>query len=381
MYPREKVKWLNILHAGWPGGMVLAGILAIGMGDIDWRWKIGLTLVPTLVYSILLLGVKFPVSERVAAGVPYRDMLKDFGGLGAFVVTYLIALQVCEGILGIQTGKFLWPLLPALVAAVGFGLYVGSLGRIVYFVLLLVMIPLATTELGIDSWITDLMAPEMKHIGLNAGWVLVYTAAVMTVLRCFAGPITKRIQPLTLLAAGAVLSIIGLLSLSNATGAAVLLAATIYGFGKAYFWSTMLGVVGEQFPKGGALTMNCIGGVGMLGLSVGMVFLGNIQDRRIEHELLAQDQAKGTALHQTYLSEPKRSIFGTYQALDLAKVAAAPQADRELIEELKVASKKSALSTATVFPAIMLVAYIGLVLYYRRQGGYRPSELSAGAQH
>ena len=379
MYPREKVKWLNILHAGWPGGMVLAGVLAISMGAIDWRWKIALTLVPTLVYAVLLLGVKFPVSERVAAGIPYREMLKDFGGLGAFVVTYLVALQVCEGILGVQSGKFLWPLLPAVVAAIGFGLYVGSLGRIVYFVLLLVMIPLATTELGIDSWITDLMAPEMKHIGLNAGWVLVYTAAVMTVLRCFAGPITKRIQPLTLLAAGAVLAMIGLLSLSKATGAAVLLAATIYGFGKAYFWSTMLGVVGEQFPKGGALTMNCIGGVGMLGLSVGMVFLGNIQDRRIEQELVAQDLAKGTQLHQTYLSEPKRSIFGSYQALDLAKVQAAPVEERAQIEHVQTTAKKGALNTAIVFPLLMLVAYVGLILYFRSQGGYRVRELGNAA--
>ena len=26
MFNKEKVKWLNILHAGWPGGLVLAGI-------------------------------------------------------------------------------------------------------------------------------------------------------------------------------------------------------------------------------------------------------------------------------------------------------------------------------------------------------------------
>lgn len=381
MYPKEKVKWLNILHAGWPGGMVLAGVLAIAMGNIAWQWKVGLTLLPTVVYAVLLLGVRFPVSERVAAGVPYRDMLRDFGGLGAFVVTYLIALQVCEGILGIEQGKFVWPLLPAVLFGAGFGWYVGSAGRMVYFVLLLVMIPLATTELGIDSWITDLMAPEMKHIGLNAGWVLVYTAALMTILRCFAGPVTKLLAPLPLLALGAGLAIVGLFALSKAVGVGVLLAATLYGFGKAYFWSTMLGVVGEQFPKGGALTMNCIGGVGMLGLSVGMVFLGNIQDRRIDRELLAHDAAAGTRLHASYLTAEKRSIFGAYLALDQSKLAQAPAADRELIENIKVSAKKNALSTATVFPALMLLAYLGLIFHFRRQGGYRPAELGAGGHH
>lgn len=375
MYPKEKVKWLNILHAGWPGGMVLAGVLAIAMGDIAWQWKIGLTLVPTALYALLLWGVKFPVSERVAAGVPYRDMLRDFGGLGAFVATYLIALQVCEGLLGIESGKFVWPLLPAFVVALGFGWYVRSLGRVVYFVLLLVMIPLATTELGIDSWITDLMAPEMGHIGLNAGWVLVYTALIMTVLRCFAGPVTRLIAPLPLLALGAALAIIGLFALSKAAGIGVLLAATLYGFGKAYFWSTMLGVVGEQFPKGGALTMNCIGGVGMLGLSVGMVFLGNIQDRRIERELLAHDDAAGSKLHATYLTAEKRSLFGAYLALDQAKLAAASEADRRKIDEIKGTAKKNALSTAAIFPALMLAAYLGLIVHFARRGGYKAHEL------
>ena len=25
LFPNEKTKWLNILHAGWPGGLVLGG--------------------------------------------------------------------------------------------------------------------------------------------------------------------------------------------------------------------------------------------------------------------------------------------------------------------------------------------------------------------
>ena len=379
MYPREKVKWLNILHAGWPGGMVLAGVLAISLGGIDWRWKIGLTLVPTAIYGLLLLGARFPVSERVAAGVPYREMLRDFGALGAFVVLYLVALQVCEGILKLEAGKFAWPLLPAALGAGAFGWYVRGPGRILYFLLLLIMIPLATTELGIDSWITDLMAPEMGHIGLHAGWVLVYTAAVMTVLRCFAGPVTRHVSPFTLLTIGAGLAIAGLFALSHAAGIAVLVAATIYGMGKAYFWSTTLGVVGEQFPKGGALTMNCIGGVGMLGLSVGMVFLGNIQDRHIERALLAHDATAGTHLHARYLTAAKRSLFGPYLALDQVTLQAAPATDRDEIERAQTSAKKNALSTATVFPALMLVAYLGLMLHFRARGGYRPAELASAA--
>src|SRR3954468_6748512 len=47
LYPKEKTHYLNILHAGWPGGMVIGGLLAIALGgsggaENSWRWKAGL---------------------------------------------------------------------------------------------------------------------------------------------------------------------------------------------------------------------------------------------------------------------------------------------------------------------------------------------------
>ncbi len=62
-----------------------------------------------------------------------------------------------------------------------------------------------------------------------------------------------------------ILACIGLTGLGYAgAGLAVIVAGTIYAVGKTFFWATMLGVVGERFPKGGALTMGTIGGIGML---------------------------------------------------------------------------------------------------------------------
>ena len=40
MFKKDKTKWLNILHAGWPGGLVIGGILTILLGAQaaeDWR--------------------------------------------------------------------------------------------------------------------------------------------------------------------------------------------------------------------------------------------------------------------------------------------------------------------------------------------------------
>ena len=67
MYPKNKTHYLNILHAGWPGGLVLGGILAILLsgftGPDVWRYKIGLLLIPTVIYGLLMLGQKWPVQE------------------------------------------------------------------------------------------------------------------------------------------------------------------------------------------------------------------------------------------------------------------------------------------------------------------------------
>ena len=54
MFSREKTKWLNILHAGWPGGLVIAGMITIYMSDTaatgDWRMVLGTLAIPAVIY-------------------------------------------------------------------------------------------------------------------------------------------------------------------------------------------------------------------------------------------------------------------------------------------------------------------------------------------
>ena len=48
LFKDEKSKWLNILHAGWPAGLVCGGILFIVLGSAiqaDWRVLIALSLI------------------------------------------------------------------------------------------------------------------------------------------------------------------------------------------------------------------------------------------------------------------------------------------------------------------------------------------------
>ena len=164
LYPDEKTHYLNILHAGWPAGLILGGLLAYFFASADarlfqvrWEILVATFLIPTFIYGYMLLGQKFPLSEARAAGATYSSMLKEFA---APIFLFLLFLQACIG-------------------------YV---------------------ELGTDSWIINIM---QYVIAGDAFLLFIYTSALMFVLRFFAGPIVHRINPMGLLFASAVLATIG----------------------------------------------------------------------------------------------------------------------------------------------------------------------------
>ena len=175
----------------------------------------------------------------------------------------------------------------------------------------------------------------------------------------------------------AFLAVCGLAFLSRATVLTIFLAATVYGLGKTFFWPTMLGVVSERFPRGGALTLNLMGGIGMLAAGVlGNALLGNIQDKEINRRLLAADPA----LHKQLVGQENVSIFGRYHPLDAKKVEAASENDRKVVNDIKQGAKKGALTTVALFPGLMLLSYIALLLYFRAKGGYKPVDLASGGE-
>ncbi len=387
MFSKEKTKWLNILHAGWPGGLVVAGILTIFLDHLPWGVKVGLLAGPAVIYFIMLIPLKFPVQERESAGVSYRDMLAEFGTLGALIVGFLVSLQLIDFFaVGGQTDPTLKAVFIAVGVAivVGFGAYTKALGRILMFVLVLIMMPLATTEIGTDGWITKIM-DGVAEGKFHAGWILVYTSGIMMVLRFFAGPIVHSLSPLGLLAVSALTAIIGLLTLSSSAGAMIFIAATLYGFGKTFFWPTMLGVVSEQMPKGGALTLNAISGIGMLAVgTLGFPYIGTLQADKQIAAVVASDAAKqvpGLVKDgQLTTVEPKKIYeIIDYKAINEKELAAAIKSapedkQKEIETQLKSAMDKSnqgALANMAIFPGIMLVGYLALILYFKSKGGYK----------
>src|SRR5207247_7357849 len=82
LYPKEKTHWLNILHAGWPGGLILGALLGLmfkAIGGIRWEIQISMFLLPTFLYGFMMFRQRFPHSEARVHGVTIRTMLKELG--------------------------------------------------------------------------------------------------------------------------------------------------------------------------------------------------------------------------------------------------------------------------------------------------------------
>lgn len=351
LFPKQKTHYLNILHAGWPGGLILGGIISLlFVGEdayvtrLPWEMAMAMFLPPTLYYGFVILKEKFPESETKSAGVPFATMLAE---LASPILLFLFVIHAMVG-------------------------YV---------------------ELGTDGWIQNIMEASL---GKGATWLFIWTSGLMFALRFFAGPIVEKINPIGLLLISAVLAFFGLkgLGTEGVSPLTILLMATIYGVGKTFFWPTMLGVVGERFPRGGALTMGLMGGIGMMSAGwLGGPGIGYDQDKYVATEFQKSDpdlyneykaeKAKG------FLFSPEIAGFDGTKLGDVKEKQKKSQKDTEIkltdketkVLDANLASGKYALRTTAWIPAIMGLCYLALVGYFASQGGYKVEEIVGGAPH
>ena len=396
LYREEKTKWLAILHASWPAGIAIGAAIymtlfagAKSWGDAKIVWFI--MLLPVLAYGVMYLMCKrFPVDERVEAKVPYKDMLKELGGLGAFLAISFVGYELYSQLGLFAEGQYTRLLAALAIGAVGgatFGFAVRSAGRWLFFFLCVLMVPLATAELGTDGWIRNLMQPSL---GNNAGWALVLSAGIMTVLRFFAGIPLKRMGPLGLLLISSVFSIIGLFALSAATGVFIFVAFVFYAVGQTFYWPAMLGLTSEQYPKGGALTLNTVSAMGLLTVGIfGFPFLGAVQDNFDAKAVLAAQPAivemvKSEERTIEVKGKPElivqeKVLFAVkYPSINAAAIMAQdefPEEGKEPLNEVIKNTGRKTLRVASILPIIMVLGFLTMLLWFRSHGGYKPVRL------
>ncbi len=228
MYTDQKTRRLNRFHAWFPTGIVIGGLTVFlfnKIGLADWRYAMGIMLIPTLAYGYMFLNKQFPQTERVVSGYTYKDMLK-----------------ACVS-----------PL---------------------FIFMALSMILTAGTELGTNQWIAALLA----NVSSNPILLLVWISGIMALARQFGGTLIHNMKSTVVLLTSAILAFIGCIMMGYTSGSLVFVSAGIFALGVAFFWPSMLGFVSENIPQSGALGLAIMGGIGFLGGAIAQPVLGAIFD-------------------------------------------------------------------------------------------------------
>jgi MFS family permease len=174
----------------------------------------------------------------------------------------------------------------------------------------------AISEFGPQQWV----GPILAKAGASPMLILALVTGLMAVGRYFAGPIIKQLNTVGVLLGSAVFGVIGIYMMSTMDGSMLYVAAVFYALGICYFWPNMLGFVGETMPQTGALGLSILGGIGMFSSSMFQPIIGGWID-----------QNKTVALSNGLVGD----------AADLA-------------------AGQATLSNMLIFPAILIVAFIGL---------------------
>ncbi len=365
MYPDQKTKKLNQFHVWFPGGILIGGVTCFLLdkaGITDWRIKVALIILPTIVYAILFTGQKFPATERVQSGVSFGGMVH------------------------------------------------GALARPLFIILLLCMCITASLELGPNRWV-----PAVLEAGGIAGiLVLAYINGLMAVLRFFAGPVVRRLSPTGILVGSAIGGGAGLYWFSFAESTPMAFAsATLFAVGICYFWPTMLGVVSERVPKSGALGLALMGGTGML--MVGLVTapqMGRLADGYLHQQLdeaqtraalqhvvevypggavgklqvIRDEAAEAVSAATKVLASPELPEGDTAGALRIA-ISNNPRGDSadEVVEEIKAVLNPAdnyggRMSFRYVAPFSVVIIVVFGILYLRdkKAGGYKVETMGGG---
>jgi MFS family permease len=230
LYPEEKTHRLNILHAWWPAGIVVGGLMGYTITRVGLPWELNMfvLLLPALALAWMVSRATFPVTERVAAGISYGQMFSEL------------------------------------------------LKRPLFWVFWVCMFFTATAELAPGQWVNI----ALSHIvGMQGILLLVYVSALMFVMRHFAGPIVAHISPIGLMFVSCLAAGIGLYLLSLAdTPVLAFGAATVWGIGVCYLWPTMLAITSERFPRGGAMALGLMGFAGGMAIKFVLPQMGAIFD-------------------------------------------------------------------------------------------------------
>jgi hypothetical protein len=144
----------------------------------------------------------------------------------------------------------------------------------------------------------------------------------------------------------------------------------------------MLAVVGDRFPRTGAVAMSIMGGIGMLSVGqLGGPGLGYAKDRFTAEHM--QENGHGEVLLANKAEKPSKWLsFAEVTALDGKKVGEAKHLepakrtpDQQAMVAGEIGGSRKTLLYDALLPCGMGVVYLLLLLYFKSIGGYRPVKI------
>jgi hypothetical protein len=257
-----------------------------------------------------------------------------------------------------------------------------SIGSMLLFVLFITHALVGAVELGTDGWIQNItgniLTPAEGKI------LFVFTSLLMFSLRFCAHFIEThlKVSPIGLLFFCAVLAIIGLRMVSGIdTFAGAMVALAVYALGKTFFWPTMLAVVGDRFPRTGAVAMSIMGGIGMMSAGLlGGPGLGYAKDRFTAEHLMATappvyEQYKAPVPSKFLFLDEVTGLDGT--KLSVAQAARNRTPEQQVVAEASIIGDRETLKADSFIPAAMALIYLLLFAYFKAIGGYKPVHIDA----
>ncbi len=229
LYPDDKTHRLNVLHAWWPGGLIVGGLAGFFLSEaLAWQGIMALVMVPALIVIVIAATTSFPPPIASETGVTFGEMIAEIFRRPSF---------------------FIWFAAMFLTAA---------------------------SELAPGQWIDVALS---NRVGMRGILLLVYVSALMFVFRHFAGKLANVLSNPGLLWVSSLLAAIGLYMLSQAQSpVAAILASTVWGLGVCVMWPTMLASVAERYPRGGPWAMGLVGSAGALSIYFVLPQLGAMFD-------------------------------------------------------------------------------------------------------
>ncbi len=181
----------------------------------------------------------------------------------------------------------------------------------------------AISEFGPQQWV----GPILSKAGASPMLILALVTGLMAVGRYFAGPLIKSLNTVGVLLGSAIFGVIGIYMMSTMDGSMLYVAAVFYALGICYFWPNMLGFIAESMPQTGALGLSIMGGIGMFSSSMFQPIIG-------------------AWIQENKLVAVSKGLVG--DAADLA-------------------AGQATLSNMLLFPAILILAFLALYLYMKKQ--------------